>query len=49
MVKIDDITDPLTQIALGAPVGFKPEMKIDSDGVYYLDFSNHRLYKDKYQ
>ena len=22
-------------------------MKIDSDGVYYLDFSNHRLYKDK--
>ena len=37
----------MTQIALSAPVGFKQEMKINSDGVYYSDFFNHRLYKDK--
>ena len=45
--QINDITDPLTGVTLNAPTGFMPELKIDSDGVYYLSFSNHRLYKDQ--
>ena len=44
---IYDIIDPLTGIALGAPTGFRSEFKRDSDGVFYLDFSNPRLFKDQ--
>ena len=43
---VNSITDPLTNITLGATSNAsRPEIKIDSDIVFYLDFSNHMLYK----
>ena len=44
--QINTITDPLTSLILGSTGALRPEFKIDADGIYYLEFSNHRISKD---
>ena len=43
---ITAIEDPLTGVKLSALSGFEPNLKLSSDGLWFMEFSNHYLFKE---